>query len=210
MIILPRFNDMILIEKREALGYSETMSPVEIDAIISRASTLDYKGLNGDAWECLFAIFWAFGKRISEIVELLVTDINVRGNFLTVSFNIRKKRGGERPRRTKRLTLENKYAQIIKQYWESIKDREKYMFPYEHSKDGYINPRYVWDFIKLMDFKQPIWTHLFRHTLATELAQNEVSAFEMKTWFDWENIATADNYVSAAGVSTKKVSGRMW
>lgn len=75
---------------------------------------------------------------------------------------------------------------------------------------GHIYPKYVWDAIKLMEFEQPIWTHLFRHTLATELAENEVSAFEMKRWFDWESITTADDYVSAAGVTTKKVSGRVW
>lgn len=211
---MPKSNDEILIEKRKRLGYSDTMSPTEIDAIISRASTLEYMGLNGNAWACLFSIFWAYGKRISEVVELRVTDIAVRGvgltDYLTVTFSIRKKRGGARPRRTKRLILENKYAQIIKNYWESIKDRGGFMFPRELTKTGHIYPKYVWEVIKEMGFEQPIWTHLFRHSLATELAQNEVSAFEMKTWFDWERIDTADEYVSAAGVSTKKVSGRMW
>jgi phospholipid N-methyltransferase len=38
------------------------------------------------------------------------------------------------------------------------------------------------------------------------LASNEVSAFEMKTWFDWQSISTVYEYVSATGVSTKKVS----
>lgn len=211
---MPRFNDEILIKKREALGYSETMSSIEIDEIIRRASGLDYMGLNGNAWACLFSIFWAYGKRISEVVELRVTDITVRSvgltDYLTVTFSIRKKRGGARPRRTKRLTLDNKYAQIIKQYCESIKDRGGFMFPRKQTKMGHIYPKYVWDAIKLMGLEQPVWTHLFRHSLATELAENEVSAFEMKTWFDWERIDTADEYVSAAGVSTKKVSGRMW
>ncbi len=205
------------------MGYGETMSAVEIDAIISKAHSLDYMGLSGGAWSCLFAIFWAYGKRISEIVELRTTDIAIRGNDLAVTFTIRKKvrkskngvpipedKWGSPPRRTKRLTLDNKYAQIIKDYWESIKVRGGFLFARKETKMGYIYPRYVWDAIKEMGFEQPIWSHLFRHTLATELASREVSAFEMKTWFDWEKIDTADSYVSAAGVSTKKASSRKW
>lgn len=221
---MPRYEDnQILIEKRRDLEVGETMSTAEIDELLRRAKSLSYMGLKGDAWECLFAIFWAFGKRVSEIVELRITDIAIRGTFLTIIFTIRKKvrkskkgipipkdKWGTPPRRTKRLTLENKYAKIIEQYWESIKDRGGYMFPGMHTKTGHIYPRYVWDAIKLMGFEQPIWTHLFRHTLATELAKDEVSVFEMKTWFDWERIDTADEYVSAAGVGTKKVSGRKW
>jgi len=220
---MPRKRDIENILERKRLGYGEIMSSVEIDTIISRAQDLEYMSLGGEAWSCLFAVFWAFGKRISEIVELRTTDIAVRGNELAITFTIRKKVRKSKngitipedewktpPRRTKRLTLENKYAQIIHEYWESIKDKGGFLFPRSQTRMGHIYPRYVWDAIKEMGFEQPIWSHLFRHTLATELAQNEVGAFEMKTWFDWEKIDTADSYVSAAGVSTKKASARKW
>jgi len=220
---MPRKRDIENILERKRLGYGEIMSSVEIDTIIFKAQDLDYMDLGGNAWSCLFAVFWAFGKRISEIVELRTTDISVRGNELVITFTIRKKvrkskkgipipedKQGTPPRRTKRLTLDNKYAQIIKDYWESIKERGGFLFPRRQTRMGHIYPRYVWDAIKEMGFEQPIWSHLFRHTLATELAQNEVGAFEMKTWFDWEKIGTADSYVSAAGVSTKKASSRKW
>ncbi len=220
---MPRKRDIENISKRKKLGYGEIMSPKEIDAIISKAQSLNYMKLSGDAWSCLFAVFWAFGKMISEFVELRTTDIAVRGSELAITFTIRKKVRKSKngipipekdwktpPRRTKRLTLDNKYAQLIKEYWESIKVPGGFLFPRKETDMGHIYPRYVWDAIKLMGFEQPIWSHLFRHTLATELAQNEVGAFEMKTWFDWEKIDTADSYVSAAGVSTKKASSRKW
>jgi len=220
---MPRKRDIENILERKRLGYGEIMSSVEIDTIIFKAQDLDYMDLGGNAWSCLFAVFWAFGKRISEIVELRTTDISIRGNELVITFTIRKKvrkskkgipipedKQGTPPRRTKRLTLDNKYAQIIKDYWESIKERGGFLFPRRQTRMGHIYPRYVWDAIKEMGFEQPIWSHLFRHTLATELAQNDVGAFEMKTWFDWEKIDTADSYVSAAGVSTKKASSRKW
>jgi len=220
---MPRYKDQINLQRRRELGYGDTMSSAEIDAIILRANTLGYLGLSGDAWGCLFALLWAFGKRLSEIVVLRTTDIAIRGNDLAVTFTILKKSRKTRkgvpipeenrvnpPRRTKRLTLDNKYAVIIRDYWDSVKDRGGYLFPRPQTKTGHIYPKYVWDFIKEMGFEQPIWTHLFRHSLATELAQAEVSVFEMKTWFDWARIDTADEYVSAAGISTKKVSNRKW
>lgn len=213
-----------LIERRRILGYGDVMSSTEIDIIISRANSIDYLGLKGEAWACLFAVFWAYGKRISEVVELRITDITVRGNNLVITFTIRKKvrktkkgvdipesKRKKPPRRTKRLTLDNPYAKIIKIYWEGLKEKgQVFMFPRPQTKMGHIYPKYVWDVIQMMKLDQPIWTHLFRHTLATELAANEVSPFEMKSWFDWENINMADTYVLAAGVSTKKVSGRKW
>lgn len=218
-----RKKDQENIERRRALGYGDIMSPEEVDEIITRAGDLDYMGLSGEAWACLFAIFWAYGKRVSEIVELRTTDLAIRDNDLTVTFTIRKKvrhskngipvpedKWGIPPRRTKRLTLDNTYAQIIESYWSAIRERGGFLFPRPTTKMGYIYPKYVWDAIRKMEFEQPIWTHLFRHTLATELAQEEVGAFEMKTWFDWEKIDTADSYVSAAGVSTKKASSRKW
>ncbi len=206
---MPKSSDQKNIDRRTELGYSETMSTTEIDEILSRARSLSYLGLKGDAWECVFALFWAFGKRVSEIVGLRVSDIAVRGINLAVTFTIRKKRGGARPRRTKILNLENKYAIIIQRYWNSIRGKQTFLFP-RSTKMGHIYPKYVWDAIQLMEFEQPVWTHLFRHSLATELAANEISAWEMKEWFDWEKIDTADEYVSSSGVGTKKISARNW
>lgn len=219
-----REKDQILIDRRRDLGYGNVMSPVEIDTIISTASGIDYLGLKGDSWSCLFTILWAYGKRISEVVELRTTDIAVRGTDLAITFTIRKKSRKSKkgilipeekrkkpPRRTKRLTLSNPYAEMIKIYWEECKERGGlFLFPGMHTSTGHIHPKYVWDVIQKMKLGQPVWTHLFRHTLATELAQNDVGAWEMKTWFDWESINTADEYVSSAGLSTKKVSGRVW
>ena len=83
------------------------------------------------------------------------------------------------------------------------------MFP--GARSAHLNRRYVHDMLtKEMGFKQPLYSRLFRHSLATELAQNGIGAFELKTWFDWEDITMADEYVSAAGMSTRNVSNRTW
>jgi site-specific recombinase XerD len=109
------------------------------------------------------------------------------------------------------VILENPYIKYILPYWEKLKDRgEIYLFPRPQTRTGHIYEKYVWDVIQMLDLEQPVWSHLFRGTLATEMAEDEATAFQLKSWFDWENIATADEYVTKAGVSTKKLSDRMW
>ncbi len=196
---------------RELKGYTATMKTDEIDEVLSRAKGLGYLGLSGDAWECLFAILWAYGNRISEVIELRTTSISVnRNEELVITFKIRKKRGGKVPVASKRLSLENPYAQIIQGYWEECKVRGGYLFARPQTKSGHIYPQYVFNYLNLLGFPQPIWPHLFRASLATELANDDVSAFELKKWFNWEKIDTADSYVSASGVSTKKITNRKW
>lgn len=197
------------LERRKKMGKGETMTLEEIHSIIVKARTTPYKGLSGEAWAVLFSIFAAFGKRLNEIVKLRTSDIAVRGEDLAITFSILKKRGGNAPQRTKRLSLENPHAMRIVDYWETVKDPGGFMFP--GARSPHINERYVHDMLyRELGLKHPVWSHLFRHSLATELAANNVGPFELKSWFDWENIATADAYVQAAGVSTRNISNRTW
>ena len=214
-----RYRNEILLERRSGEGYGETMSQGEIESILRSLSSMEYMGLRGKAWQCLVAILWLFGKRISEIVCLRTTDLSIRNEYLAITFSILKKRKRRKdgtpnltppPRRTKRITLENPYTQYVVDYWESIKDREMFMFPRKETRTGHIYPKYVWDVIQKLDLPQPVWTHLFRHSLATAMAEDRATAYELKTWFDWEKITTADEYVSSVGLSTKRLSDRKW
>jgi integrase len=195
--------------ERRRLGYSDVMSESEIEDIIDRSLRLDYL-ISGEAWATLFSIFWAYGKRVSEVCELSYSDIAVSGKSLVITFQVRKKRGGVRPRMSKRLTRRNPYAMRIERYWRAGKEKGGYLFPRPRTKTGHINRQYVSKAISKLGLPQPVTTHLFRHTLATKLADYKVGAFELKSWFDWEKIDTADSYVSASGVSTRRTSGRTW
>lgn len=218
-----RKKNEIVTEQRADLGYGDTMETTEIDTILDQIVSINYLDISGRAWQCLIAILWLTGKRISEVVCLRISDVRIRGNYLTITFSVLKKRGKRTkrdgtftidnrppPRRTKRITLDNPYSMYVTNWWDSIKDRETFMFPRPQTKMRYIYPKYVWDVIQMLGLEQPVSCHLFRHTLATQMAEDGATAWELKSWFDWENISTADEYVSSAGMSTKRLSDRKW
>jgi integrase len=201
-------NKKELMDKREELGFPrDRMTKKEIDGVIKLALGIDYLEVSGEGWACLFSIFATFGKRISEIVELRTNSLetrSVRGKeMLFVSFRIRKKRGEEPTTRIKPASLRDPYVQrYILPYWREMEAKgETYLFPRPQTKTGHIYEKYVWDVIQKMDLPQPVWSHLFRASLATELALEVGSAYELKSWFDWERISTADAYLSREGAN---------
>jgi integrase len=51
--------------------------------------------------------------------------------------------------------------------------------------------------------------HLFRHTLATDIAQLEgVTAYEFKSWLDWSSLSQADAYLSKEGANLTRLARR--
>jgi len=221
---MPRYKtDTKLIKIRDDLGYPDTLTVAEVDDIIRRAGKIDYI-LPPAGWQCLFSLFRVYGKRVGEVCRILLADIKIDDEFLSVTFTIEKKirqipntdKIKYLPNRyTKRISLNNPFVMhyilpFLNNRPQYITDRlggSKFLFPCPRV-DKPIYPKYVWDAINRMGFKQPIWSHLFRHTLATELAGENISTFELKSWFDWESIVLADKYVSRAGVLTDKISRR--
>jgi site-specific recombinase XerD len=210
-------NDNELIAIRRQLGYPDTLTEDEIDHMITRAGGIDYI-LPPAGWQCLFSLLRVYGKRVGEICSILLSDIKVDEEFLSVTFTVEKKirqipnsdKVKYLPNRyTKRISLTNPYVEnyILPYLSRDRRKGEKFLFPCPR-KDRSIYPKYVWDAIRKMGFRQPIWSHLFRHTLATELAMENFTPFELKSWFDWESIVLADKYVSRAGITTDKISRR--
>jgi hypothetical protein len=62
---------------------------------------------------------------------------------------------------------------------------------------------------KKMDLPQPVWSHLFRHSLATEIAELPgTTAYELKSWFDWNYLSTAEAYLSDTGTNLVNLAER--
>jgi len=222
VVILPRKKDVVLFEKRRLVGYGETIRRQEFDDILAKLGRINYVDLRGNSWQCLAVIAWLTGKRISEIVQLHTTDIWVDDDYLNIQFRIMKKnrrpkntepltneekRLLDRPRSTKKITLSNPYVEYVIGYVDSF-SKPSYFFPRENTATGFIYPKYFWDVIKKLELRQPIWAHLFRHSLATRLAEEGITAWELKQWFNWSTIALADKYVSSAGMDTPNISDR--
>jgi len=141
----------------------------------------------------LIAFLYAYGKRISEILNLKRQDIYLNDANIEVKFLLlkRKPRSGILPIRKLKLSRAHYLAPIIENWISPIKDPEAWIFP--GNSGGHIHRITAWRWLKAIS--QDIWPHLFRHSLATLMAENGATAFELVAWFHWANMDTARTYV---------------
>ena len=180
--------------------------------------------------ECLIALLWLFGKRIREVLKLKRKDVWARGNSLYVRFHVLKKKSREDeaiPKRyLKRITLENPYTKYVLGYVKAIKDPETYLFHgrskdrvrkvkmkkkvyvYHLKNEGMMSPEKAWKIIKFLNPKA--WCHLFRHSIATQMAEEGATEDELMDWFDWSRSDTAHDYVKRGPRLIEKWANRRW
>ena len=183
----------------------------ELGDILKEAGGIKYLGLPGQAWQALVSILWLFGKRVSEVVPLKVDEVSIDGGDLVIRFKVLKKR--EEPSAikrtyTKRITLENPFTKYVTSWLNEIKDHEKFLFPRSQTKMGYIYRQYA--HLVLKEISPKISSHLFRHSLATQMAENGATAYELVNWFDWDQTDSALKYIRRSGRLTQRLSDRKW
>lgn len=163
------------------------------------------------------------GKRRAEVVGLEMNDLKVEEGFLYITFTVVKKRKKNvlATRRTKRFSLESRYAQYIVEYWNHMKHHHpecKYLFPSTHnifgvsvgfSKDKHLSGRHLLRIVKQLNPKA--WFHLFRETRGAEVVRADErkhgqagleTIFRVKRALDLEREATAYRYVSRYATET--------
>jgi len=183
----------------------------ELNQILTKSDNIEMYGLPGLAWQCLISIMWLYGKRISEIVSLKTTAIRIDLNYLNILFLVLKKRAKKDPGIQypfmKRMTLDNEYTKYVTDWYSQVKDGE-YVFPRPQTRMGYIYRQYAHNVLK--EISPRISCHLFRHSLATQMAENGATAYELVNWFDWDRTDTALEYVRRSGQMTQRLSNRTW
>lgn len=166
----------------------------EIDAMLELASS--------KMVAALIAVLWLFGKRISEVLKLRRRDVWVKGEYFYARFTVLKKPGRkERP--------------IEKHYLKRIKTNHPYVkyvlacIPAELSPDDRLFPigrTKAWRLLKKIN--PNVYPHFFRESLATSMAEQGASVFELMHWFDWDRAQTAVKYVKRGTKLTEKWSDR--
>ncbi len=176
----------------------------ELNELLEKADSY----YNGSRIQCLIALLWLFGKRITENLMLKRKDIFIKEGYLYVYFHVKKKHDRKAkpiPRRfLKRKTLRNPYTKFVVQYTEKITDPEAYVFPSERSAYGYMSRVQAYRIVKQLD--PNAWLHLFRESLATKMAEEGASEEELMHWFDWDRVDTAHEYVKQGTRLTEKWS----
>jgi len=205
----------------------DVLRNIEVDRILDKANEgiTSYKPINPNSTspgvtlrfnasriKCLIALLWIFGKRITENLKLKRKDIRIAHNYLYVHYIVLKKKSkkGEAlpERRLKRITLDNPYVEHILQYIEGITDPEAYVFSSSRSAYGHLSRNHAYRILKGLDRK--VWLHLFRHSVATEMAERGATEEELMAWFDWDRYDTAHGYVKGGPKLTEKWAKRTW
>jgi len=159
---------------------------------------------NCSSWlACLIALAWIFGKRISELLKVSKEDVRVDDEFLYVRFLVSKKKSRvdtpvPKPF-LKRIVLKHPGVPYILNQIEQI--REGKLFPK-------MTRQLALYYLKKVDSK--CWWHLFRESLATEMAERHATEEELMHWFDWDRVDTAHDYVKRGTRLTERLSQRIW
>jgi integrase len=155
------------------------------------------------AWlPCLIALLWLFGKRISENLALTKDSFSWDNEYLYVRFNVLKKRKRKDPSvprpYVKRITRQHLGTEIIINYVNQCGQGKIFKVSRQLA-------RYY--FRKVTD---QAWFHLFRESLATEMAEHGATEEDLMHWFDWDRVDTAHEYVKRGTKLTEKWSERTW
>lgn len=188
--------------------------------------------------ECLLALLWIFGRRISEILLLKRKNLRIEDGSLVVQFKTLKKRAGKDELHEKSIVLENPYAHYITDYINildhdrNILDVDRYVFEgfsrprrltsrvkasktdevktyhYERKDQGFMSAQKAWKIIKYLN--PEAYCHLFRHSLATKIARKGFTESQLMAWFDWSTSDVAQGYVEKSKKTVEELSKRDW
>ena len=151
---------------------------------------------------CLIALAWIFGKRINELLRLTKEDIRQDNQFLYVRFHVSKKKTRtDQPIPKpflKRITLNHPGVEYIETYLQQIESGPLFHCSRQlaHYYLKKVNPK--------------AWFHLFRESLATEMAEHGATEEKLMHWFDWDRVDTAHEYVKRGTKLTEELSERTW
>jgi integrase len=160
----------------------DIISPEELKETIRRCPTREM--------QAFVAILAVTGARISEIVRSIkAKDIEIideeSWSISIVTLKHRPKAWEILPRRVLKLQRDVLFEKVIRPFLNESKFKG----------DMLIFPKSSAFYSKQLKKANPmVYPHLFRHTLATRLAEF-VSPFDLKEWFGWKKIDMAEIYV---------------
>jgi len=167
------------------------------------------------------AIFFKTGKRRIEVANLKVNDLKIKGNYLSITFIVVKKRKKDlmSRKREKQLPLDDEFTNYIIEYWRHMQNHHSnctFLFPSRRSvfgKYSYVYPhshlsgRQILRVIKTLS--PDGWCHLFRETVGAKIVRADptiMAPFKVKRRLDLEQVSTAFRYMEryAADVIEKE------
>lgn len=134
----------------------------------------------------LLELLYAAGLRVSELISLKKSDINLEAGFLIAS--------GKRSK--ERMVPVGTYArEVLKLYLEQMKPKGPFLFP--NRKGTPMTRQAVWKLVRrygILLKKGPLYPHVLRHTFATHLLEGGADLRSVQTLLGHEDISTTQIY----------------
>ncbi|MCX8109708.1 MAG: site-specific tyrosine recombinase XerD [Syntrophorhabdaceae bacterium] len=162
-----------------------------IPEVLSEEEILELLKVSGEGRSSLrdrtmLELMYATGLRVSELIQLKKSDINLEGGFLIAS--------GKRSK--ERIVPIGSYSkEAIKQYLEKEKPRGAYLFP--NKRGNRLSRQAVWKIIRKYAKKidrTHISPHTIRHTFATHLLEGGADLRSVQILLGHEDISTTQIY----------------
>lgn len=169
----------------------DTLSEEDINRIIN---CIDSNTDTGKRNQCILEVLYGCGLRVSELVDLIISNINFKENFIIVEGK------GEK---TRLVPLARTTADFIKDYIQTVRNKTKINKKHEdvlflNSRGTNMSRVIVFIIIKELTQKaginKSISPHTFRHSFATHLLQNGADLRFIQEMLGHSSITTTQVY----------------
>lgn len=177
----------------------------------------EYYSMRDRAILCVFRLT---GKRVSEVATLKQKDLAIKGNYLSITFTISKKRKKQKLtiRREKQIPLSDPLVAPILEYREwmsqNIGDQVEWFFPTTHFSPFFDTLTFdrthlsTRQLLRIVQKYNPnAWCHLFRETVGADIVRKDKSimaVWKVKKRLDLEKTETAWRYMDRYGTDIIK------
>ena len=169
----------------------DTLSEEDINRIIT---CIDNSTDIGKRNKCILEVLYGCGLRVSELIDLKISNINFKESYIMVEGK------GEK---TRLVPLANTTAEIIRSYIHTVRNKTKINKKYEdtlflNSRGTNMSRVIVFIIIKELTQKagisKSISPHTFRHSFATHLLQNGADLRFIQEMLGHSSITTTQVY----------------
>ncbi|UNC92528.1 site-specific tyrosine recombinase XerD [Candidatus Contubernalis alkaliaceticus] len=185
---------------RQEKKLPEILSISEVDLLLSQPNQLEVTGIRDKA---MLEVIYATGIRVSEMVSLNKTDINIDSGYLRCIGKGNK----ERIVPLGKVAIKNIFYYLEKSRPKLVKtDGEEAFFVNHHGKR--LTRQGFWKIIKkyaqLADIKRKITPHTLRHSFATHLLENGADLRSVQEMLGHADISTTQIYTH---ITRKRLRG---
>ena len=174
----------------------------EVDRLLEQPDLSTPYGLRD---RTMLEVLYATGLRVSELVALRLTDINLEVGFLTTMGKGQKERIV--PVGDSALDFVNRYLESGRAYFQRRRVASRYLFLTQ--KGGPMSRQYFWMMLRKygrgMDLPKKLSPHVLRHSFATHLLENGADLRSVQMLLGHADISTTQIYTHVSRERLRKI-----